>query len=1026
MRLGRRCAIKIQINRNTIMSYLETEFIGWEKSALELVGEKLLGMAEREPDVFRRATIVVPTAESGRRLKEWIAEKAQRPMLMPRMALVGRLIQVCGENVASEAETLTAWVETLTGSPAKAAWREFFPRPEQESQVQDWALRTADRLMQLQNQLEQYEVTIAGLLSRLAGHEGLPDDFVERWEALKGDEERRWEALNELFAAVEEKLSAWGKRSSQQARQEWLARVADGAHGAPTLILACLPELSPQVCRYLRAYAGQVRIWVNAPEELREGFDAFGSVNTAYWAERHLPERLQEESIHVESSAQGLARAALAATGRDAAKKVTLASCDTSFTPAVVTEFAKYGWKVHLPEGRSFQVSDLASLPEVLAAAICAEKLTWSTIEPMLRNVAVQRLAGGRRFDSYSFGKLLDKIRERFIPDSMGMLLKYLNPEKPLPGLKWEVADIETLRREEFYLAVKWLDELITQCRQTICHGLRTLEARLLRIYRGEPLDRAARQMAAKAKTLAYFLDKHPRDAHEAWAIVKHMLGKYEETLHDTPREQTHVEALGWRELAYAEGEALALTGLHEGCVPEPLPADPFLPDSLREALGMPCTRSREARDCYLLSALLSRKDVEISIILSRSTADGTGAPVEASPLLYHCDMETLVKRVQHLYKEPGVDKAADEYARWSLAPKELKAAEGDMESVKEQLAPFWENPFAAESHRFSPSKINKFLECPLRFWMKHALGIDPWETYKEDKADLEAAEYGTLIHAVLEDVGNNFGSKDTVMSVDEMYKYAESRLYAHAEEHYGRPHPPVLVKHQILSFCNKCLRPFLEWHREQILDGWECYACEHKVNDWELPLPNGQVAHIAMRADRIDYRPESGEWRIIDYKTHERPPKSDHLEVVKQVELWNEKMGAEAFPLMEAKVGNRKELKFHRWKDVQLPMYAYWLMQEKKCGIPVVAYYNLPRTRDDDPKFTPMKELDELAVESALTWAKNAILLMREGKCLYSAESLGCKAHGSYSENEDLADPRSLFHTLKPVTLSHHESGHE
>ena len=1004
----------------------EIEFIGWEKSAVELVGEKLLEMERKEPDAFCRALVVVPTAESGRRLKEWIAEKAGRPLLMPRMKMVGQLIQGRGEDVASEPETLTAWVEVLTGSTMKAAWREFFPRPEQENQVYDWALRTADRLMQLQKQMEQYEVTIEGLLNRLGGKEGMAEDFVERWEALKGDEERRWEALKALFAAVENKLAEWGKRASWKARQEWLARVAESTKDAPTLILACLPELSPQVCRYVRAYAGQVRIWVNAPEELREGFDAYGSVNTDYWAERHLPDLLKEESLHIETSAQGLARAALVATSKDAAKRVTLAACDTSFTPAIVTEFAKYGWKVHVPEGRSFQVSALAALPEALSEAICADKLTWSKIEPMLRNEAVQRLAGGNRFDSYSFGKLLDKIRERYIPDSMGMLLKYLNPAKELPGRKWEVADIAELRREEFYLAVKWLDEYIKKCSRNIYHGLRTLEARLLRIYRGEALDHAARQMAAKAKVLAYFLQKHPRETHEAWAIVKHLLGKYKETLLDTPREQTHVEALGWRELTYAEGEVLVLTGLHEGCVPEPLPADPFLPNTLREALGMPCTRSREARDCYLLSALLSRKNVEVSIILSRSTADGTGSPVEASPLLYHCDMETLVKRVQHLYKDLGVDEAADEYGRWSLAPKELKAAEGDMESVTEQLAPTWKNPFAAETHRFSPSKINKFLECPLRFWMKHALGIDPWETYKEDKADLEAAEYGSLIHAALEDVGNNFGTKETVMSVDEMYEYAMSRLYAHAEAHYGRPTPPVLVKHQILSFCNKSLRPFLEWHRKQIIEeGWECYACEHKVNDWELALPNGQVAHIAMRADRIDYHPESGKWRIIDYKTHERTPKSDHLEVVKQVELWNEKMGADRFPLFDATYG-KQGIRPHRWKDVQLPMYAYWLMQEKKCGLPEVAYYNLPRNRKDEPKYNTMKELDEAALESALTWAKNAIILMREGKCLYSAESLGCKAHGSYSENENLADPRSLFHTLKPVTLSQHEPCHE
>ena len=1011
---------------NTTMSEPEVKFIKWNKSAVELVGEKLLKLEEEEPETFRRATVVVPTAESGRRLKEWMAKKAERPLLMPKMTLPGQLIKTCGEKVATELETLAAWVEVLTVRTPDAAWTEFFPPPPQENQVQDWLLRTADRLMQLQQQMEQHEVTIDGLLRRIAEREGVDADFAERWEALKGDEERRWEALRELFAAVDKQLEEWNITPAWKARKQWLEELPSSPNHS-LLIIACVPELSPQVCRYLRRYPGEVRIWVNAPGDLRARFDEFGCVKPDSWAEEELP--AQAINIHVAPSAQGLARAALANVSRNVAQEVVLAACDTSFTPAIVTEFAKHGWQVHLPEGRTFQVSDLAALPKVLADACCAEKLTWADIDPMLRNAALMRLAGGQRFDFYRFGKLVERIRERFIPDSLDMLLQYLNPENDLPGRKREIADIAELRCEEFYRVVQWLKEFMQGCKKNIYNGLRVLESRLRRIYREEMLDHAAGQMAERVKALAGFLRAHPRASQEAWALIKHVLDKQKEFLQDSPREQAHVEALGWRELAFAKGNVIVLTGLHEGCVPEPLPVDPFLPDSLRQLLGMPCNRSREARDCYLLSALLSREKVDISIILSRYAADSTGAPVEPSPLLYHCDIETLVKRVQLLYKELSVEKAADEYAMCSLAPKELRPAEGDMESVAEQLAPRWRNPFAAESYRFSPSQINRFLVCPLRFWMKHALNIDPWEAYEENKADLRAAEYGTLIHAVLEDIGKTYKSPKTLASVDEMYTYAEQRLHAHAEAYYGREHFPLLVKHQILGFCQKCLRPFLEWHYKVIHDeGWECFDCECKVDDFELSLPDGRVVHITMRADRIDHHPASGKWRIIDYKTHERAPKTDHLEVVKEAELWNEKMGAEQFPLIEMLYGNSKSAtKPNRWKDVQLPMYAYWLMQNKQCALPEVAYFNMPRTRGADAKYTPMGELDETALESALTWAKSAILLMIEGKCLYSAETFGCKAFGKYSENEDLADPRQLFHTLKPVTLSHaKEPSHE
>ena len=83
------------------MNTPKIEFLGWDKPAIELVAEKLLA-GLRNPQTaaqYRRATMVVPTAESGRRLREYMAEKAGRPLLMPKIILAGQLIPSEGENV---------------------------------------------------------------------------------------------------------------------------------------------------------------------------------------------------------------------------------------------------------------------------------------------------------------------------------------------------------------------------------------------------------------------------------------------------------------------------------------------------------------------------------------------------------------------------------------------------------------------------------------------------------------------------------------------------------------------------------------------------------------------------------------------------------------------------------------------------------------------------------------------------------------------------------------------------------------
>lgn len=89
-------------------------FLGWERPTIELVAEKLEELNRANPSRFRRATVVVPTAESGRRLREYMAERAGKPLLMPRLTLAGQLIPTDGPGVATEAETLAAWLQVLS------------------------------------------------------------------------------------------------------------------------------------------------------------------------------------------------------------------------------------------------------------------------------------------------------------------------------------------------------------------------------------------------------------------------------------------------------------------------------------------------------------------------------------------------------------------------------------------------------------------------------------------------------------------------------------------------------------------------------------------------------------------------------------------------------------------------------------------------------------------------------------------------------------------------------------------------
>lgn len=69
-------------------------------------------------------------------------------------------------------------------------------------------------------------------------------------------------------------------------------------------------------------------------------------------------------------------------------------------------------------------------------------------------------------------------------------------------------------------------------------------------------------------------------------------------------KEHAVLDALGWMELHFRPEKNLIVTGLNEGIVPEGGMADQFMPEPLRESLGMDSFSRKKARDSFLLTAL--------------------------------------------------------------------------------------------------------------------------------------------------------------------------------------------------------------------------------------------------------------------------------------------------------------------------------------------------------------------------------------------------------------------------------------
>lgn len=974
------------------MSTPKLHFLGWDKPAIELVAERLLSHLTNPVTVhqYRRATVVVPTAESGRRLREYMAEKAGKPILIPNIKQASRLISY--EKEYSEIQEYAAWVQILNNENSHKEWPTLFPtRP--RSQL-SWSHGMGHQLMQLHSKLDE------ACLS--------PEQIAQDLDKQNNEREAsRWREIADIFHKVESLLSEWGFTPEAELRQAAFQATVDKLAGQ-LLIVACLPQMSERFRRLLDAVTqrqGDVHIYIHAPGEhqgklMRGYFHARYGTPLSIW--QGEPINIPDEALQVVADGGGMTLAALRACEHHTSEQVVLGCCDASFAPMLRQGFSNAGWTLNMPEGRSFLTSDAGQLAgQLLRAHSHAPRL--HATEALLRNAALQRSFGFAPNDQLHFNTWLDKELQEKMTTGTEVLLKHAYAQKDT--------------HPEFVEYLRHIEQLLKQVShlETLPQALQQLGNSMQRAYT-DSLD--ARMMEAFAQLLqevADTLKKYRifRSSEEVLTLLQSLINQNaakELSMVSTPREQTALDASGWMELPYCRGSRLILCGMHEQCVPERPSVDAFLPESLcKHHDELPSMGQRLARDSFMLTALLHAYPHNTHILVAQTADDGT--PIVPSQLLLRypdTQKEQLLSRINTLFTPKAPDTQGVSPGVWRMrTPVEQVVA---MEHVS-LLKPGLESPWADLKKPFSPSSLASFLTCPLRFWLDKLLGLNPQDGYEEGKTALNAAEYGTMLHKVLELTVRDCAAD---MDADAITEKALAHLDAEFTHKYGNsPSMPLLAQKKMQE---SSLRAFAEHHAKDLQAGWEHVYLEHHVEKQGWSIEGDIIFHMTIdRVDRKKKADGSGYlWRIIDYKTGDYKPQAKHREKLnpEQVDLFERFMPD--FPLMQkevkGKIDEEPQSCSYRWKELQLPLYAFWLMDTHR--IPPedieVGYYLLPRNKKECKYEAWVISQEEM--DSAMTWVKAAVRLIRAGRCLVSAESLGLSAYSEFGALAPEGDPRRMM----------------
>ncbi len=820
--------------------------------------------------------VLVPTRQSGRRLREALAGHAAeqgQAVFPPQVITLDGLIG--GEEspeVASRVESLLAWVSVFREVDL-ATYRAVFPADPPERNF-GWALRLAQEFIGLQK-----------TLSEVGLHLGDVPEQVDSAFPEMG----RWRQIAELDRLHGEKLATLKLRDIPEDKIERV-QTAELPSGVERIVLLATPDPRPIALKVLARHAliVPVEICVYAPEDESAAFDEWGRPHPDSWAARVL--QLDRFVEHVQLCANPEAQVArVVATARNYGKETGVLGVgvvDSEIFPLLESALHENGLTVYNPEGQTRRGDLLGQL--LAGLATLARDDSFTAVMGLARHPAMWsylKSCCGESFSTMDFLRKLDRLQSNHLP-----------PDLIEANRHWRGGD----ELKTFY-------DLRERLRQGSFPA--NAAAALAKIFGARQFDLAkepdadlaeaaeawAGVMAEIAKALEGFADLSPTDG---WELALRLYG---ESTRFAEKPAHAVELQGWLELIWEDAPHLLVAGLNDGMVPDAIVGDPFLPEGLRELLGLKTNAMRFACDAYYLQALAASRatDGRLDLLLGKTST--AGDPLKPSRLLLRCADAELPKRIEFLFRDVS---AAGDNLPWSRAWK-LQVPQAELPT------------------RVAVTALRAWLDCPFRFYLSRVMGM---EAVDPAKSELDAMDFGTLCHAALEAMGHESALRDCT---DEkvLSEFLLGTLDREARQRFGHKLSlPLVVQ---MESARQRLAHAAKVQAQIRSEGWVIEKVEEKI---EVPV-NGLT--ISGKIDRIDRHEETGAVRVLDYKTSDTPvnPVKTHLR--------NAVNDAQAeWAVVELARLSKPQV----WIDLQLPLYERAVAALYPGAAITCGYFNLPK----------------------------------------------------------------------------------
>lgn len=947
---------------------MHRQWLDWHRPLLPAAAAWLIGQhSDGKRCDLRQVRCVLPGTRAGKLLLHaLLAQCAQAglrlipPQVLTPGTMVDQLVPPTPDT-ASALECTLAWMHVLREAPPEQIAALLPTRPD----GQDWPA------------WHELAAQIGGIVEELAGELLSLRDVAK--VAARMDMERealRWAMLERLCDRYRERLRRCSRIDPHERRHQAVASLVDADTPVDpdyNLVLIGVVDLARVQRAVVRAYGERATALIHAPEALAAGFDADGCLDRGFWTGRivHIPDDQLIIADRPSDQAQAVVECLAKLGGHYRPEQISIGIGDDKLSPTMIQAGEWADLTVHDPRGQSvlrsrpFRLLDAglewANQPRFAAFA---SLMRHPDVEAWVRRSLGPRKPAADAPTSETPAVVSEPAAEptNVISLATAQPLQPQPVQEDMPVLEWlTVLDRYYTEHLQDTGGGPWLGDEKTVRRMEI---LDDIVRRLFAPLRGErrPLTEWFEPVLEVLRSAYGHIDVGTTQLSESHVAktcleIARTLGglvgaaaELQPTVDgptglrlvlaqiaglrvaDDPR-AGQIEMLGWLDLHHDPAPILILAGFNDGAIPQAVSADAFLPDGLREHLGILANGRRYARDLYLLEAIRHSRE-HVTFIAGRQAADGE--PLTPSRLLLAGEQHLLPARVLRLCDPAHALRRNLPYGAppaGSTSGFRIPEVPGGVVGLEAMTV----------------TEFGWYLRCPYRYYLKY---IRRLREVEDAAVELDALRFGNLTHEVLQHFGED---PDYARSTDpvRIAGYLEELLVDRARAGYGSdPLPAIRIQ---LARLRERLRVFARYQARRSADGWVIRHCEFELPaETFLEIPDQAPMRIKGKIDRIDQNERDGSWMIIDYKTSEAGKTPDRTHKASR---------------SSGRV----------WDDLQLPLYHHLAAQHGVSGSVQLAYMNLPKKAEQETLHVARWSLADL--DDAIGTARDIVRNVRAGR---------------------------------------------